>query len=105
MKLIHKKGKGILSEYLCELTTELDDLAKLDNGKEFHLFHYIVLDDCAIDDKCLPIRVYGGTVGAILFDDNNVITQITIQTDYVVRTYPSNINEVVQKYIGQKLDW
>ena len=105
MQLKHKKGKGVLSEYLSELTTELDNLAKLDNGKEFHLFHYIVLDDYSIKEKCLPIRVYGGTVGAIWFDDNNIITKIFIDVNYVVKSYPSNVNEIVQKYVGQNIEW
>lgn len=105
MKLEHKRGKGILSEYLCELTNELDDLAKLDNGKEFHLYHYIVLDDYSIKQKCLPVRVHGGTVGGIWFDDDNRITKIIIDTKYVVKSYPDNINESIQKYVGEKIEW
>ena len=104
MKLKRKKSRGILSEYLCDLTTELDEIAKLDNGKEFHLFHYIVVDDYAINEKCLPIRVYGGTVGGIWYDDNKIITKIYINTNYVVKTYPKDTNELIQKYIGQKLE-
>lgn len=106
MKLQNKAGKGILSEYLCELTTELDKLAKLDNSDDvFKLFHYIIINNIGIKEKCFAIRVYGGTVGGIWFDDNNIITKIYIDTDYVIKSYPANINETIQKYIGKKLEW
>ena len=104
MKLKHKRGSGILSEYLCDLTDELDVLAKLDNGKEFHLYHYIIVDDYGMKEKCLAIRVHGGTVGGLWFDENNMITKISIDTKYVVKSYPENIEEIVQKYVGQTLE-
>lgn len=104
MKLKHKRGIGILSEYLCDLTDELDTLAKLDSGKEFHLYHYIIVDDYGMKEKCLAIRVHGGTVGEIWFDKNNVITKISIDTKYVVKSYPENVEEIVQKYVGKILE-
>lgn len=45
------------------------------------------------------------TVGGIHFDDNNIITQIVIDTNYVVKTYPSNIKELIQKYVGEVIEW
>lgn len=104
MKLKHKRGSGILSEYLCDLTDELDALAKLDNGKEFHLYHYIIVDDYGMKEKCLAIRVHGGTVGGLWFDENNIITKISIDTKYVVKSYPENVEEIVQKYVGKTLE-
>lgn len=100
MKLQHKRGKGILSEYICELTDELDELAKLD-----FLYHYIIIDDLSVKERALPVRVYGGTVGSIFFDEKQIVTKIVIDTNYVVKTYPKNINNLVQKYVGSKIEW
>lgn len=107
MKLLNENnnGIGLHSEYFCEITTDLDILAKLDDGGEYHLYHYIVIYSGAIEGKCLPIRVHGGTVGGIWMDDNNIITKIDIDTNYVVKSYPSNINDMVKKYIGERLEW
>lgn len=94
---------GILAEYLCDLTNELDALANFD--KDSYRYHYIIADDHCIKTKCLAIRVPGGTVGGIRFDDNNIITKIDIDTEYVVDSYPQNVNYLIQKYIGEKLEW
>lgn len=96
-------------EYICDLTKELDLLAKFDENineniiRFFH--HYIVADAFCKKDKCLAIRVPGGTVGSIWIDDNNVITDIYIDTDYVVKTYPNNVNELIKKYIGEVIEY
>ena len=93
-------------EYTCELTKELDSLAKL-TDKEFYdvFYHYIVADEYCKKQKCLAIRVPGGTVGGIWIDDNNVITKIVIDTGYVVKTYPSNVNDLVQKFVGDTFEY
>lgn len=93
-------------EYVCELTKELDSLAKL-TEKEFYdfFYHYIVADNYCKKEKCLAVRVPGGTVGGIWIDDNNVITKIVIDTDYVVKTYPSNVNELVQRFVGEVIEY
>ena len=93
-------------EYICELTKKLDLLAELID-KEFYdvFYHYIVADGYCKADKCLAIRVPGGTVGGIWLDDNNVITKIVIDTDYVVKTYPSNINDLIQDFVGEVIEY
>ena len=93
-------------EYTCKLTKELDSLANL-TDKEFYdiFYHYILADEYCKKEKCLAIRVPGGTVGAIWVDDNNVITKIVIDTDYVVKTYPSDINEIMQKFVGEVIEY
>ena len=93
-------------EYTCELTKELDSLANL-TDKEFYdiFYHYILADEYCKKEKCLAIRVPGGTVGGIWIDDNNVITKIVIDTDYVVKTYPSDINEIMQKFVGEVIEY
>ena len=94
-------------EYVCELTKELDVLAEFIN-KEFYdvFFHYIVVDNWCKKEKCLAIRVPGGTVGSIYLDDNNVITKIYIDTEYVVKSYPSDVNELIEKkFVGEVIEY
>lgn len=106
MKLEHKRGTGILSEYIGEFTTELDKLAKLNpSNKRFSLYHYVMIDEHSVKDKCLAVRVHGGTVGSIKFDDNNVITKIFIDRNYIIKSYPEDINELMNKYVGERIEW
>ena len=94
------------TDYICTLTKELDSLAKLTEEKYYDIFHhYIMADNLDIKDRCLAIRVPGGTVGAIWIDENNTIKDIMIDTNYVVKTYPDNINESIKKYIGETIEW
>lgn len=93
-------------EYRCDLTKELDDISGISKQHYYDMFHhYILADEWCKNQKCLAIRVPGGTVGGIHFDDNNVITKIVIDTDYVVKTYPKSINELIQKFIGEIIEW
>lgn len=93
-------------EYICDLTKELDDISGISKQHYYDMFHhYILADEWCKDQKCLAIRVPGGTVGSIHFDDNNVITKIVIDTDYVVKTYPTNVNELIQRFIGEVIEW
>lgn len=104
MKLINR-NEWSKTEFRCALTKELDALSKIDESEFYDLFHhYIVADRIAIKDKCLLIRVPGGTLGGIWLDENNTITKIHVDTDYVVKTYPSNINELIQKFVGEVIE-
>lgn len=104
MKL--NKIKHFPDDYTCELTLELDKLSGLDK-KEYYDFmhHYILADDWCLIQKCLAIRVPGGTVGGIIIDADNKIVSIEIDRNYVVRTYPENLDEIMQKYIGVVVEW
>ena len=102
MKLINKYANtrySKMNEYHCEITTELDKLAGLDPNGRWK--HYVLGD---YKDGCLPIRIPGGTLGSIEYDENKVITKIHVCTDYVVKTYPYDVNEQLQKFIGQKIE-
>ena len=93
-------------EYRCGLTKELDDMSGISKQHYYDMFHhYILADEWCKKEKCLAIRVPGGTVGGIHFNDNNTITKIVIDIDYVVKTYPSNVNDLIQKYIGEVIEW
>ncbi len=102
MKLINKYTNSkypTMNEYYCEITSELDRVAGLDLNNCWR--HYI-LYDCK--ENCLIIRIPGGTLGCVEYDENKMITKIHVCTDYVVRTYPDNVNEQLQKFIGQKIE-
>ena len=104
MKL--ERRKSLCEEYRCDLTRELDNLSSISKLHYYDMFHhYILVDDWCKNQKCLAIRVPGGTVGGIDFDDNNIITKIVIDTDYVVKTYPTNVNNLIQKFVGEVLEW
>jgi len=102
MKLTLKPTlRTLMEEFYCDLTRDLDILAGFKKDSIFK--HYVLIDDSYIKEKVFPIRIPGGTVGAMHFDENNVITNILIDTTYVVRTYPDNVNEYIcNKYIGRK---
>lgn len=104
MKL--ERRKSLWEEYRCDLTRELDNLSGILKLHYYDMFHhYILADEWCKKEKCLAVRVPGGTVGGIYFDDNNVIIKIVIDTNYVVKTYPSNVNELIQKYVGEVIEW
>ena len=95
----------ITDTYICDLTRYLDEVSKLDKSEHYEfMYHYIVADNYCKKEKVLAIRVPGGTVGGIWIEDNNVIQKIDIDTDYVVKTYPDDVNELVKKYIGAVIE-
>lgn len=104
MKL--ERSKSVFEEYRCDLTKELDDMSGISKQHYYNMFHhYILADEWCRNQKCLAIRVPGGTVGGIHFDDNSIITKIVVDTNYVVKTYPANINELIQKFIEEVIEW
>lgn len=107
MKL--ERRRSFNDEFICELTKELDTLAGLDKRKGYDFYqHYILIDrpiQAVGTDKCLPIRVPGGTVGALWIDENKSIINVAIDTEYVVRTYPENINFTMEKYKGTIVEY
>lgn len=104
MKL--EKRNNNSDEFRCDLTKELDKLSNISKGHYYDMYyHYILADDYCKKEKCLAIRVPGGTVGGIWINDNNEITKIEIDTNYVVKSYPNDINELIQKYIEEVIEW
>lgn len=103
-------------EFTCEITEKLDELAgitkKLDNSEgnneyQYSSFyrHYVLADKISLSEKSLVIRIPGGSLGYIKYDDNNIITDIFVDTNYVVSTYPKDVNEIISElYIGSQLN-
>lgn len=93
------------TDFRCDLTYALDGAASLDQMPGYDLYHhYILVDTIALKEKVIPIRVPGGTVGAIWIDENNKIVKIQIDRDYVIKTYPLNTHEIIAKFIGQTIE-
>lgn len=90
--------------YVCELTEELDRLTNLTNEAHYDFFrHYILIDSYHKDERCLPIRVPGETVGTVFVSDNNVITKIVVTGHLII--YPKDINELIQKFVGIVIEY
>ena len=93
------------TDFRCDLTYTLDGAASLDQMPCYDLYHhYILVDTIALKEKVIPIRVPGGTVGAIFINEHNKIIMIQIDRDYVVKTYPPNTHEIIAKFIGQTIE-
>ena len=93
------------TEFRCDLTRCLDELSLINKLPYYDLYyHYIIVDKIALEEKILPIRVPGGTVGAIFIDENNEIAMVQVDRDYVVKTYPLNTHEIIAKFIGQTIE-
>ena len=88
--------------WTCEITWFLDQVAGLDER-----LHYIVINDLILFDDDEPatyyIRVPGGTVGSIWLNDDCDIERIFIDPNYVVESYPANINKQMKKFIGERM--
>lgn len=93
------------TEFRCDLTYALDCAASLNLMPSYDLYHhYILVDTIALKEKVIPIRVPGGTVGAIWIDENNKIIKIQIDRDYVIKAYPPNVNEIIAEFIGETVE-
>ena len=89
-----------LHEYFCELTEFLDNITE---KKRLSRRHYILANPCDFADGALPIRLPGSTVGGVFIDKNNVITKVQIDGNYYKDMYPNNINEMLERYVGEKI--
>lgn len=92
-------------DYRCDLTRELDDISGiLKKGYCRFYRHYILANKYCKENECLAIRLPGRTVGGIWIN-NNVITKIFIDTDYMAKAYPDNVNKLMEKYIGATIEF
>lgn len=92
------------NKFVCSITQDLDTAANINNSGQDLFHHYIAYDDFDLSNSWVVIRVPGGSLGYVKFDNNFTITEIVIDTKYVVKTYPRSINEEINtKYVGHKL--
>ena len=107
MRLINKnKGTPFadVGAYVCELTDELDALAKTVSDASVNR-PYILADEFCKRNKCLAIRIPGCTLGGIHYNHDNIVTGIEINTDCMNKIYLLNAKELVNKYIGDKIEF
>lgn len=107
-----------LVEYRCEFTNELDKhmmFVPEDGDGEpdiwFLSIHNYIYDPF-FDAKTFSskdevngfvFRYPGSTRGGIMFDENGIITSITFNEGYCKKIYDPKVDEIVDKYIGQKI--
>lgn len=108
--ILKRKYEGCcIDEYYCELTKELDILSWLNKRESYEGYkyrHYIYATDSDKKEHCYAIRVPVWTLGDIVANNDDYIIDITIYTNYVIRTYPHNVNEIIKKkYIGKKIEF
>ena len=102
MEMELENNPTLSDEYVGDITRELDRLAGLTVCDDLH--HYIYIDKNYYKDKHLLVRIPGGTIGGLYFNDNFEITKIVINISNVLVRYPDNINERMKKFIGAKLE-
>ena len=103
MLLKEKYSFGNDKPYYCKFTEELDRCAGFDT-REYPYYKHYLLDYSHTDGfHNYPIRVPGGTVGGVWVDDHNVIVNIKIDRNYVVKTYSDEMDAIIEKYIGKKI--
>lgn len=104
MELKGRKIRGeVNNAWVCELTWFLDQVAGLDEKLHYIIENSLILSDDE-DPAAYHIRVPGGTVGSIWLDVDHNIKRIFIDTDYVIDSYPNNVNEQVKKFIGERIE-
>ena len=103
MKLI-KRNRWACAEYRCDVTFLLDDESDITKDITHMFYHYIIANINDLKDKILPIRIPGGTIGAIEIDDDRRITSIKLNSDNVLVKYPNNIAHLLEKYVGEIIE-
>lgn len=89
-----------LCEYFCELTKFLDNITEM---RRPSWRHYILAHPCDFKDGALPIRLPGCTVGGVFINKDSVITKVLIDGNYYKDIYPEDINEMLERYVGEKI--
>lgn len=107
-KFIHKKkGKENTMEkskkYFCNVTKVLQtyiDKKFGNNSREI----FITITEESLKNRVFTIDMIGATLGAIWLDNDFCITDIDIDDYYTGYIFPNNINELLEKFIGQKIE-
>lgn len=98
------ENRSGLQEYYCDLTREIDQILGLSSDQ--YRKHYILANDSMIKDKCLAIRIPGGTVGGIWINNENIIVRVFVNPEYyVIEKYPADINEKLAHFVGEKIEF
>lgn len=103
MTLKHRNGWTVpgMAEYTCELTEALDKAAGLDPESRFR--HYVLDDGTRAGCYAMAIRVPGGTVGSMSVDADRKILEACVSTDNRIVSYPDDIREELDRFLGRAL--
>lgn len=99
------ENRSGLQEYYCDLTREMDQIIGISPDQYWK--HYVLYADGLMKkDKCLAIRIPGGTVGGIWINDENIIVRVFVNPEYyVIKKYPADINEKLAHFVGEKVEF
>ena len=96
----------MIDEVYNNLTKRLDELSdrkKYINQERYKwCSHYLFEPYRDLPTGEIAIRVPGGTVGTLFVNDKQVITKISISTNYVVK-YDNDVNEIINKEFQGKV--
>lgn len=101
------KNEYDTKHYTCSLTHKLDQLAKFNKRYQCCRYYKHYLLDYRNEEGFynFPIRVPGRTVGGMWVDKYNKIVKISIDEDYAIKTYPNDLEKMLEKYIGKKIEF
>ncbi len=104
--VIRLKPKSCWDEYFCKITDRLDQLAGLKITNDGYCWrHYVLYDDYDKKNNIMAIRIPGGTIGSVELDENNKVKEIKVNTNYIVNTYPDNVEEIINdEFVGAKIN-
>ena len=104
--ILKNKRPWLPDEYFCEITDFLDKESGIvkSAGYPHGYHHYVLYDSKDFKKGCLAIRVPGGTVGALYLTDDSKVDSVVVDTNYVVKTYPKNINELLKVFEGKQIE-
>lgn len=92
-----------VKKYFCNITKVLqiyEDEVFGNNSRKI----FISITEEALKNRVFAIDMAGASLGTIWLDKDNCITDIKIDDYYVGYVFPENINDKLEKYIGQKFD-
>ena len=101
------KDEDNIKHYTCNLTYKLDQLARFNERYQYcRCYKHYLLDYRNKEGFYnFPIRVPGRTIGGMWVDKYNRIVNISIDKDYAVKTYPNDLEKMLEKYIGKKIEF
>ena len=92
-----------VKKYFCNITKVLqiyEDEVFGNNSRKI----FISITEEALKNRVFTIDMVGASLGTIWLDKDNCITDIKIDDYYVGYSFPENINDKLEKYIGQMIN-
>ena len=94
-----EKGK----KNLCKITKVIKTYVDKKFGNNSRKI-FITITEESLKNRVLTIDMIGAALGVIWLDNDSCITDIDIDDYYAGYAFPNNINEILEKFIGQKIE-